>query len=524
MKDSPFPPGAPIIGYLRDSGGDKQELSTDKQERQLIAWAKQHGHSITFYRDEARKGSSTVGRDDFERMVNHFRSGATEAGIVLWNFKRFARDIEDHQFYKADIRRRGYIIHAISDPIPEGSVGRLIEFAYEWESQRNLEDLSREVKKGLRDNLLEHGAVPGTPPRGFKGEPIHLPDHRDGTPHVIQKWVPDPSVVPLVQKAFQMRADGATLKHIKAQTNLYKSANSYVTFFSNRLYIGELHYGDHVIKDYCEPIIDLVTFNKVQEIIKRHRHQQHFKPGAHDHPRRKASSFKLSGILYCGICSAPMSGHKSKQRNGSYYIRYECTNAKRNQGCTASRIPAARLEEAVIQTLTEDILVPDYLEAVQAEMLTEIGQNREQFKAERRSLRAQLGQTRKKISYTVNAISDAGHSRALLEQLQTLESMELQHQANIAILDQKIADPISHTKQEITVRAETLIENLRKSSPAEFRHHLRGLVLRITAYRDEREIIGYLTFLYPLPDVKKNSDIESVPKGDPAVGAQKISR
>lgn len=34
----PFPPGSCIVAYLRDSGGERQELSTGQQEAEIRAW------------------------------------------------------------------------------------------------------------------------------------------------------------------------------------------------------------------------------------------------------------------------------------------------------------------------------------------------------------------------------------------------------------------------------------------------------------------------------------------------------
>ncbi len=47
----------------------------------------------------ARPGSSIVGRDAFKRMMAHFRApGCNEAGLVIWKYSRFARDVDDAQF------------------------------------------------------------------------------------------------------------------------------------------------------------------------------------------------------------------------------------------------------------------------------------------------------------------------------------------------------------------------------------------------------------------------------------------
>jgi hypothetical protein len=42
---------------------------------------------------------------------------------VFWSFSRCARDFDDAQYYKADIRRRGIAVESIIDDIPDGPTG-----------------------------------------------------------------------------------------------------------------------------------------------------------------------------------------------------------------------------------------------------------------------------------------------------------------------------------------------------------------------------------------------------------------
>ena len=97
-------------------------------------------------------------------MIRHFRSGeAKEKGLVIWKYSRFSRDVDDSAFYRADLRRMGYLIHSLNDNIPEGPEGRFFEAAIDWMNQRFLEDLSTDVKRGLHHLVQTYGCVPGTP-------------------------------------------------------------------------------------------------------------------------------------------------------------------------------------------------------------------------------------------------------------------------------------------------------------------------------------------------------------------------
>ena len=40
-----------------------------------------------------------------------------EEGLVVWKMSRFAREILDAQFFRADLRRRGYKVISVNDPV-----------------------------------------------------------------------------------------------------------------------------------------------------------------------------------------------------------------------------------------------------------------------------------------------------------------------------------------------------------------------------------------------------------------------
>src|SRR5512139_1237244 len=116
MKASPFPPGSLVAAYFRDSGGEEQDQSISQQENVFRTWCADHGLAVgAVFRDAARPGSSVGGRQAFHDMMFHFRNGAPEAGLVIWSYSRFARDFDDPQFYRADIRRRGYLFYSLND-------------------------------------------------------------------------------------------------------------------------------------------------------------------------------------------------------------------------------------------------------------------------------------------------------------------------------------------------------------------------------------------------------------------------
>lgn len=513
---TPFPIGAMLAAYLRDSGGDKQDLSVSQQETAIRAWCNDHGYILTaVFADRARPGSSTVGRQAFQDMMRHFRDPACqEAGLVIWDYKRFAREINDAQFFRADLRRRGYILHSLNDQVPDGKIGHVFEAFIDWHNDQFLEDLSRDVRRGLRSLVKSYGAVPGTPPRGFKREPVQLPDRRDNKQHIVHRWVPDPDLAPKVVQAFAMRLAGKSLAEINAATRLFGSLNSYTTFFANSIYKGELHFGDLVIPDYCAPVVDPATWELVQGTVRRYKMHQNLTGDNPDHPRRARSVYLLSGLLYCARCGSPYAGQRERHIQRDIERRsYLCSKAKRTRACDAGpSIPMQWLDDQVRSEVLEHILQPGILLGVQEQIHTAEHGLRANLETALADEGKRLAGLRRQIANITDAIAVNGSSRALQEKLIALETAEADNLAAIARLELQLAAPLpDHTPAALGQLADQLRTLIEDPDIAIARAALRGLVHRITVDREGSAVRCAIEYFFP--------DLKSMPMSPVPVGA-----
>lgn len=417
-----FPPGTPVVAYIRDSGHEDQELSTQQQERAILDWCIKNNLLLTrYFIDAAAPGSNADNRYQFQQMISYFHQKnpkPPEKMIIVWRLNRFARNIEDAQYYKADLRRLGYDIRSINDTIPEGPIGRIFETIIEWKDQEDLRTMSVDITRGLNDLIRSTGALGGTPPRGFKRETITISDHRDGKPHHVAKWIPDPELIETVKLAWTMKLAGASNQEILARTNLYKSKTMFTRFFQNPIYKGEMRFGDQVIKNYCDPIIDEASWDAAQKIIQKDQGIQ-----SQSHPRTKNSSYPLSSMLICARCGSMLIGKTVafKADNKPPRKYYICGNRERSRSCDLPIIPAAHLNNMVIDQIMEILHDPawldDLVELTNAEL--------ERLQAdERNSLPNQkvaLTSIEKKISRLTDAIAEYGPSKAITEKLHALE-------------------------------------------------------------------------------------------------------
>jgi DNA invertase Pin-like site-specific DNA recombinase len=500
MTKIPFSPGDRIFGYLRDSGHEDQELSIEQQEASLRKWAAEHNLVIThIYKDEAKRGSSVIKRDELQAMMYAFRHECSERGVVVWKYNRFARSVDNAQFFRAEIRTLGYIFHSMNDKVPDGPMGRLFEAAIDFKDEQYLEDLSLDVKRGLYNLVERYRCVPGSHPRGFMREPVTIGLRRDGTPHIAHKWLPDPDFIPRVRRAFEMRARRISLGEIHKETKLYSGINSYSTFFANTIYKGTLTFGEMVFENYCEPIVSPELWDQVQIVQNYYARRKHVSTDSMDHPRRAKSRFLLSGIGRCAHCGSPLFGRSSPQKSGKSYDSYFCTRAYRKRDCTKSRIPRETVENAVVTTLTGVALKPENLLAAYEQLKSDSAKVLVEQTEKRLDLKTRLASVRKKISNLMALLEDLGRdAKAPAKRLKELEMDETDLESQLAELDAAAIEPIPEIPPDIL--AYIAVNFARAFAAADLdtqRLLLRLVVDHVEVRREDKMLYGVIYYYYP---------------------------
>jgi site-specific DNA recombinase len=484
----PFPPDALVVFYLRDSGGSEQELSIDQQRRVLTEWAQSNGLRIGREFSDSISGTSTARRDDFLRMISYFQHDPPEAGILVWRSNRFGRNIDDTQYFKSDLRRRGYIVHSITDNIPEGPMGKLIEFALDWKDEIFSAQLSEDVKRGLADLVKIHGAVPGVPPRGFLRVPLTIGARRDGQPHIVHRWQPDPQLIPTIQRAFEMRARGSTLRQIGDETKLYKHKNSWVTFFTNPIYKGVLEFGDLTIPNYCAPIVtpELWQAANLTGLTRRHA------PAHAGQYRRLASTFLLSGLLRCQKCGALMNGKVIK--NWRYYA---CSRRISTNECDARHAPAPSLDKQVLASLLDNILGLDNLMLIQSRLQAQYHASVEDLREKKSALTRRQSTVARQMTNLTNDLAEHGPSETIAKTLRALETENIEIRLRLNLLTQQLTPPPALTTATMQQIADEITDLLKTGTIETQRYYLQSFIQSITVVREPDAIRGCITYHPP---------------------------
>jgi len=394
---STLPPGSTVWAYLRDSGGPTQDRSVEQQRDEIIRYCQKYGLVLLRppFEDVHKTGTTTKNRNEFDYMMSLSASKPLRPdGLIIWNHARFSRGGPyDAQLYKSTLRSRGIIIHSLTDRIPEGDFGPIIETFIHIANKQKKDEAAMGAWRGLR-HIVKQGAVPGVPPLGFKRIPLTITS-AEGIERKAHRWQPDPAYKHRINKAFKLKAAHQSLAQIHAATQLYSSINSYVGMFTNPIYIGILHYGELIVENYCAPTVPRKLWDAVQEITSAAAEHKHMHSST-KHPRRIKSVYLLSGILRCARCGGMLNGMSSPQPHGQPYRRYNCATAKIKKTCAIKPIPAKLAEQIVLDSVHKFLQNPQSIIDLFTEMQKHNQTASTQVDEERASLTAQLAPVRKK--------------------------------------------------------------------------------------------------------------------------------
>jgi len=491
-------PGCAVIAYLRDSGHDNQELSIPQQTDVIRRYCLDHALDLRHVYADTGTGTTDKNRDALALMMSDLRHGLDITGVLVWSSARLARNSMDAQFYRAEIRKLGYLYHSLTGKTIDGPETVIFEAFDDYVAQRFSENLSIEVRRGLHDLVHVHRCNPGIAPLGFLRVPVNLGEHRNGQPRIAHRWEPDPEYIPRIRLAFELRAEQTSLKEIQRQTNLYTSLNSYRTFYANKIYIGTLVYDGEEIPDFVAPMISKELWDQVQVVQDGYTNHRHTHGDSVAHPRRINSTYLLSGLGYCAKCGAPLFGHAyNRVRDGGRTIYYSCTRAYNKRDCPKQRIPGNLLEKSMLTALKQHLLHPDQLKFAEQEIRAANDTQLETERRERDKLNGSLRETRRQLTNLANAIKDGGHTRVMINELQKLEQRETE-------LTLQLSDLENRQMREIVPvpagRAEKLVNLLEVAFPKfdiqDQRDILRTLIQSVHVDKEGPKITGKITLYY----------------------------
>lgn len=326
-SQTPFQSGDKVVAYCRYSEGDDQGLkntSTEEQEAAIRHYCDSNGLLlIRVFADPFASGRSVAKREKYLEMLSFLlhKKKPDVQGVILWDFERWGRHYDRAQYDAAQLRMRGYKLFSMMQPIVDNTpFSHVLEAMYFASAQNQSDMISADVKRALQANFTKHKVIPRTNiPDGWIGVPVRMGFYTDGRERIGYRAEPDPKYKNLIAEAVRMRLNGVSVSDLcKFLGGKFRTSTKLNALFEKPLLYGSMTYGGTTIEDYCEPIIDKQTYDRLQTFIasqpKRRR-----SPGGGVYSHNRAL---LSGLLVCGVCGERMHLDRRKAKKRTYETYY----------------------------------------------------------------------------------------------------------------------------------------------------------------------------------------------------------
>jgi site-specific DNA recombinase len=488
--------------YARVSSQQQAEndLSIASQLKALRKYAKRKEWTVyKEYVDEAESARS-ANRPAFQEMIGTAKKKNPPFEIILlWKFSRFARNREDSIIYKSLLLKNGVSVISMNEQVDDTPSGKLLEGIIEVIDEFYSLNLAVDTIRGLRENATR-GFKNGSLPFGYKAKKV-----MDGN-NQRTKLEPDENHDHIIKQIFKMALENKGIKEIAKTLNnnglktgkgnhWSNSAVSYI--LKNEAYAGTQVFGktsknklklnnpeDIIrIEDNHTPIIEKDDFNAVQKLMSNRRSQI-------IHPRRVASQYLLSGLVFCGKCGAAMSGCSAK--SGKFFY-YACQNyLKRGKDvCDMKLTNKNKIEKLVIDSIKTNILTEKTLSGLFKIVIDEYGQSKKGSLEQLKSIDKQLGTFRGRLGKLYNSLETgkldiddlAPRIKELKSQMNILEKKRIE-------VEEETSSPSSIPFKMSMLKhyVEDLTTLLKKGTIVEQKSFLHSFIKRIVVNHPEVQI------------------------------------
>lgn len=404
--------------YARYSSDNQRVESIVAQLRACREYCQRYGYTIIKeYADEAMTGTNDH-RPQFQQMLRDAEAGMFEM-VIAHKVDRIGRNEFDYYSNRHKLESYGvqlaFAAQGFDASTPEGALmnNTLIGLAAYY--SRNL---SKEAKKGLRENVRQGKSTGGRPLFGYR---YTADKHYEIDAHEAEA----------VRILFDMYNAGYGYLQIAKKLNgmgfrtrlgnLF-GKNSLHDLLINRRYIGTAILGKNtmtpsgkrnnhrpdpddmlIIEDVCPAIIDKEIFMEAQEKMQMRKRRK----GAN----RAKREYLLSGLIICEHCGQAMTGDTSKNKYGKEYRYYRCPKKTRlgTNVCPNKSISADKLEDLVISQIQELFLDEDTLDQLMDKVEISYKKMVENTDAELAELKKKLAAIDRKIDKFYDFVCDGGN-------------------------------------------------------------------------------------------------------------------
>ena len=348
--------------YIRVSDERQDEYSPDSQLKKIREYAAKEGYIIpdeyVFY-DDGISGRSAKKRGDFNRMIAMAKDKEHPFEVIfVWKFSRFARNQEEAMVYKNLLRKNSVSVVSVSEPIPEGHFGTLIERIIEWMDEFYSINLGAEVTRGMTEKATR-GEPTCAPPFGYvMRDKQYFPDEESGAADIVRE------IFDRYANGERQRAIAVSLGERGVRTKFGNMPeNRWIDYvLRNPCYLGKIRWSLEGVRavskrDYDnenimtvdsnhEPLVSMETWEKVQAMLdaQKKAYPKHARP-------EQTVEYMLKGLVRCGSCGSTLAVNGYSGKNKTRCL--QCCNYAKGTCKTSHGITIPRIETAFTESLRE---------------------------------------------------------------------------------------------------------------------------------------------------------------------------
>nr|BFF20313.1 hypothetical protein GCM10025730_38340 [Promicromonospora thailandica] len=424
------------VSYLRvstkeqaEKGGQVEGFSIPAQREANRRKAESLGAVIIEEFVDAGESAKSADRPDLKRMLAYLTVNPVDY-VLVHKVDRLARNRVDDVGITMAITKAGAKLVSATENIDETPSGMLLHGIMSSIAEFYSRNLATEVHKGMSQKAMS-GGTPGRAPLGYINVSERTSDGRE-----VRTVIVDRERGELISWAFtafatdewtlrsmtnELEARGLTTRRTPKLPSRAIGPNGLHGILTNPYYKGEVTYQGVLYPGHHTPLIDSITWQKVQDVLASHAAGE--KQREHNH--------YLKSSVFCGSCGSRLIITNAKNPSGTIYPYFVCLGRhQKRTSCTRKAMLVTKLEELVEDYWATVRLAPELRDAIEAGLKLEIAAHRKEAEDEQRHLAAEkikLNNQRKKLLdaiYTGAVPMDliAGEQQRITDQLTAIEA------------------------------------------------------------------------------------------------------
>lgn len=322
--------------YVRVSTDDQRDngYSINSQLRMIKEYCEKNEYDIVDVYNDAGHSGKDLMRPEMQRLLKDIKSKKIDK-LVAIKVDRLTRNNYD---VKIELILEPYDVSTANG---EMIFGMNLVFG-----QRERKEIGARTKRAMEEMALER-IHPNKAPYGY------IRNKETGHLEV------EPIEAEVVKEIFELCKQGNSTRSI---ATIMKDNNAYLKqgkwksdrvykILTNSIYIGIFEYGKYKrksqdilrVENYCEPIIDEVTWNATRNVLVKNKHSNY-----------EEYIHLFSGLVKCPICGEVMSSSESfKYPNGNQKVYYHLRCKNHNCSGFGLHYNTEKIETKLKQVLEE---------------------------------------------------------------------------------------------------------------------------------------------------------------------------